>query len=455
MSAEPERSEPQDAAPRTGSGRHAARRTRGRHRARLLAMAAVPTALLMGTTIVPELAHAAVAGNTNCTPAPTTVTPVPKSQLTPVPGPTKAAAQEAGKAVPATFTAPQPPAGASQQQAARAVTSGVVQQAAAVQPGQVQSQDLIGTILGGIAGIFDPHHQNQSTPTPSPSPSSAAPGNAAPRVGAPVTPSTPAEGGAPAAPAPGAATPGTPGPSVAPSASPSGSASPSASAAASGSASASASAPASTSASPSMPVSPSAVASALANGDTRPLCPVDTTNLSAAGTLTGNVVPDQSWTLHTTKLSLYGAVFGGVYEVHSPTRTYRVLKFTVSSVDIDNLDMSTIENTAIGSKPAETFHVKGGPNTTSTMRNGPIVMYVESLSGELASLYGIPLPPLGTITLTPDTLPEWLYNLIGAIPIPIDMALTGVKAVQAGQFGGDLHIPGMQLYNDTQPYDGL
>jgi hypothetical protein len=182
---------------------------------------------------------------------------------------------------------------------------------------------------------------------------------------------------------------------------------------------------------------------------------VDTSKLAAAGALTGNVVPDQSWTLHTSKLSLYGAVFGGVYEVHSPTRTYRVLKFTVSSVDIDNLDMSTIQNTAVGGAPAKTFHVQAAPNSTSTMRNGPIVMYVESLSGQLASLYGIPLPPLGAITLTPDTLPTWLYDLIGAVPIPIDMALTGVKAVQAGQFGGDLHIPGMHLFNDDQPYDGL
>lgn len=140
--------------------------------------------------------------------------------------------------------------------------------------------------------------------------------------------------------------------------------------------------------------------------------------------------------------------------MHSPTTTYRVLKFTVNSVDIGDLDMSTIENTAAGGKPAKTFHVKGAPGSTSTMVNGPITMYVESLSGELAALYGIPLPPLGTITLTPDTLPQWLYNLIGAVPIPLDLTMTGVTAIQAGQFGGTLTIPGMHLYNDDTPYKG-
>jgi hypothetical protein len=433
-----EQAEPVLPAQRRSDGpRHAAPRERGRTRARLLAAAAVPTALLMGSTLAPNMASAVAPKGTACAPdQTTTITPVPKSQLTPVPAPTKAAATGTGRAVSATLSTPQAPAGLTQQQAATAVTSQVVQ-ASAVQPGTTQPQDLIGDILGGIAGIFDPNHQNATTPAPT-----------APKVGAPVTPSTPAAPSSAPSTAPQTApsatpSPGATTPSSTPSAAPSGSATPTPSASASASAA------------PSVAANPSAAAQALAGGDTRPNCVVDASGVQPAGVLSGNVVPDQSWTLHTTKLSLYGSVFGGVYEVHSPTRTYRVLKFTVSSVDIDNLDMSTIENTAAGGNPAETFHVKGAPGSTSTMRQGPITMYVESLSGELSSLYGIPIPPLGTITLTPDTLPEWLYNLIGAIPIPIDMSLTGVKAVQAGQFGGTLHIPGMHMYNDTTPYDGL
>ncbi|GAB2727379.1 hypothetical protein GCM10010442_56280 [Kitasatospora kifunensis] len=179
---------------------------------------------------------------------------------------------------------------------------------------------------------------------------------------------------------------------------------------------------------------------------------MDTSKLGAAAAQDGQVVPDQNWTLKSSKLALHGAVFGGVYEVHTPTTTKRVLKFTVSSVDIGDLDMSTIENTAVDGKPAETFHVQGAPGSTSTMTEGPVTMYVESLSGELSALFGIPLPPLGTITLTPDTLPTWLYDLIGAVPIPLDITMTGVTAIQAGQFGGTLHIPGMHMYNDTAPY---
>ncbi|WP_035845886.1 hypothetical protein [Kitasatospora azatica] len=456
----------------------------------------MPTALLMGSSMAPNLAAAAGSTSTACAPdSQTTVTQVPKSQLTPVPAPstaatatpskaaaptsaptkaataaptaapTKAAANGTGQAVSATLgTPPQAPAGVSPLQAASTVTNQVVQ-ASAVQPGTTQSQDLIGDILGGIAGIFDPNHQNQQTPQSTPAP-------AAPQVGAPVTPSTAAPSGSPSAapsakptaaptgaPTTAAPTPGAPAPSSAPGAAAGGSASAAPSSAPSGSSSVAPSGAASPSAgataSPTATASPSAVASALANGDARPLCAVDASGLKPAGVLGGQVVPDQSWTLHTSRLSLYGAVFGGVYEVHSPTRTYRVLKFTVSSVDIENLDMSTIENTATGKNPAQTFHVKGAPGSTSTMRQGPIIMYVESLSGDLASLYGIPLPDLGAITLTPDTLPQWLYNLIGSVPIPIDMALTKVKAVQAGQFGGNLHIPGMHMYNDDTPYDGL
>ncbi|GAA1250389.1 hypothetical protein GCM10009665_46360 [Kitasatospora nipponensis] len=181
---------------------------------------------------------------------------------------------------------------------------------------------------------------------------------------------------------------------------------------------------------------------------------MNTSKLSAAAASGGQVVPDQNWTLRSSRLALYGAVFGGVYEVQTPTTTKRVLKFTVSSVDIGDLDMSTIEDTATANSPAKTFHVKGAPGSTSTMRQGPITMYVESLSGDLAALYGIPLPDLGAITITPDTLPQWLFDLIGAIPIPIDMTMTKVTAVQAGQFGGTLTIPGMHLYNDDTPYGG-
>ncbi|MET8543861.1 hypothetical protein ABZW03_24910 [Kitasatospora sp. NPDC004799] len=174
---------------------------------------------------------------------------------------------------------------------------------------------------------------------------------------------------------------------------------------------------------------------------------MDARSLTAGAAAPGHVVPEQNWTLKTSRLALHGAAFHGVYDVKTPTSSKRVLKFVVDSVDIDDLDMSTLEGNGV------TFHVQGGPGTTSTMRKGPVTMYVERLSGHLSKVLGLPIPiDLGEITLTPDTLPRWLYDLIGAIPIPLDLELTGVTAKQAGQFGGTLHIPGMRLFNDDAPY---
>ncbi len=176
---------------------------------------------------------------------------------------------------------------------------------------------------------------------------------------------------------------------------------------------------------------------------------MSTKGLAAKAAPSGHVVPDQNWVLHSTRLALHGSVFNGVYDVTTESGTKRVLKFTTDSVDIENLDMSTIQI------PGLTFHVKSRQGSTSTMRNGPITMYVESLSGHLAAVYGLPIPiDLGPITLTPDTLPKWLWDLLGAVPIPLDLTLSDAKAVQAGQFGGDLTIPGMRLFNDKEPYDG-
>ncbi|MFD0570187.1 hypothetical protein ACFQ0T_14330 [Kitasatospora gansuensis] len=161
----------------------------------------------------------------------------------------------------------------------------------------------------------------------------------------------------------------------------------------------------------------------------------------------GHVVPEQNWTLRSTRLALHGSVFNGVYDVKTPSGTKRVLKFTTASVDIENLDMSTIQITG------KTFHVKSRPGSTSTMRQGPVTMYVESLSGHLAEVIGLPIPiDLGEITLTPNTLPKWLWDMLSTVPIPLDLTLTQAKAVQAGQFGGTLKIPGMHLFNDTTPY---
>ncbi|MCG6498592.1 hypothetical protein [Kitasatospora sp. A2-31] len=474
----PQEQQGRPAEPEQRSGRHAARRTpvRARLRGRALAMAAVPTALLMAATYTPNAAVAEPAAGKPCASAPDTPvqppavaeTPVPKSELPPpLPGPSVPLPADPTTAPAAPSTASSAPTAAPKTPAAP--TSGPISQApapasspasapvrsAAVEgSGKVVQAGLIDDVVGGITNLLNP----SASPSPSASTGSA---TAAPT--APSATTAPAAGNraaaAPAAPAAGAPAPAAPVPSSAagpaPAAAPSGhaaaapdptasaspgsgktAAKPSAGARATGSA-----APSSGARTPSASASPSA----------DPNCLVPLKGLSAGETPDNPIlVPDQNWTLQTSRLTLNHAVLMGVVKVQTPTGTKRVLKFVVDSVDIENLDMSTLEGNG------RTFHVKGAPGSVSTMRKGPVTMYVERMSGHLSKVLGLPVPiDLGELTLTPDgPLPQWLYDLIGKLEIPLWLEMTGVTAVQAGQFGGTLKIPGMRLYNDDTPYVG-
>ena len=170
--------------------------------------------------------------------------------------------------------------------------------------------------------------------------------------------------------------------------------------------------------------------------------PCDISNLAAPldTSVSPGEMPSVPWTLKSSNLELINTQFWGVVTVPTTAGPVRVLKFTAQAVNIGDLDMSTTQIN-------QDLHVQGGPGTTSTMTGGTVTMYVESLSGTLASAEGIPLGWLGVnLTLTPDTLPQWLYDLIGDVPIPLTLSFTDAVAVQAGQFGGNLTIPGMHLY---------
>ncbi|MER8104547.1 hypothetical protein [Kitasatospora sp. NPDC094016] len=465
------------------AGRHAAPRTpvRVRLRGRALAMAAVPTALLMAAAYTPNPAVAESTAGKPCGTAPATVpdvapleTPVPKSELPePPPGPStvpptapSTGASTGPSAIPtrtptgAPTQQPSAPAGTPSDGATPTGTAGTPATtppaARSAAPGgsdTVHQAGLIDDVLGGVNHLLDPGGSPSPTPsakstgTPAPATTQApAPAVPAPRADTPVQPQAPTTGapadGPPGTPPPAAGSgeqtpagdqaspaapaPATSGPAGGTTGKPSGKASPK-----------------TASATPSGTAAETPSSSPSAN----PNCAVDTSGLSAGAPATGDVVPQQNWTLATSRLALHGAAFHGVYDVRTPTGTKRVLKFVVDSVDIDNLDMSTLQGNG------KTFHVKGAPGSTSTMRKGPVTMYVERLSGHLSKVLGLPIPiDLGEITLTPDTLPRWLYDLIGSIPIPLDLELTGVTAKQAGQFGGTLTIPGMRLFNDDAPY---
>ncbi|MER6396345.1 hypothetical protein ABT263_09805 [Kitasatospora sp. NPDC001603] len=450
------------------SGRHAAPRTpvRVRLRGRALAMAAVPTALLMAAAYTPNAAIAETSAGKPCATAPDTAppvvaeTPVPKSELPPplpgpsVPLPESPATTPAGAPTGAPTSAPTgaptstpttvpgAPAPSSSPASApvRSATTGG-------SGGGVVQAGLIDDIVGGITNLIHP----SASASPSASATTAAP---APTQ-APVT--APAAGNRAVAPAAATQAPAAPAPSGATTPPAAGSGTPSPAATTPGakastpgakaSGKPSAGAKGTGSATPSGPATPSASGTPTKD----PNCLVPMKGL-AAGEKTDNaiLVPDQNWTLQTSRLTLNHAVLMGVVKVQTPTGTKRVLKFVVDSVDIENLDMSTLEGNG------KTFHVKGAPGSVSTMRKGPVTMYVEKLSGHLSKVLGLPIPiDLGELTLTPDgPLPQWLYDLIGKLELPLWLEMTGVTAVQSGQFGGTLKIPGMQLYNDDKPYVG-
>ncbi|WP_217254500.1 hypothetical protein [Streptomyces sp. AC602_WCS936] len=153
-------------------------------------------------------------------------------------------------------------------------------------------------------------------------------------------------------------------------------------------------------------------------------CPVATD--AVAGVDNSIPLPEEPWHLEASSLLLKGASYEGIVEVKTASgNTKKVLKYVISNgTDIGDLHQ-IVKDEQIG----KTYHVQAAEGSTSTIRDGDTVMYTESISGNL----------LGLIPITFD--PEH--------PPPLDIPLiyfTDVKVVQAGQFGGTLHIPGMQQY---------
>ncbi|GGQ25481.1 hypothetical protein ACFFKE_17795 [Streptomyces mutabilis] len=153
-------------------------------------------------------------------------------------------------------------------------------------------------------------------------------------------------------------------------------------------------------------------------------CPVAT---DAEGGVDNTVpLPDDPWYLNASSLLLKGASYKGVVEVKTANgTTKKVLKYVISG----GTDIGDLHQTVKDEQAGKTYHVQAAEGSTSTIRDGDTVMYTESISGNL----------LGLIPITFD--PEH--------PPPLDIPLiyfTKVTVVQAGQFGGTLHIPGLHQY---------
>ncbi|MFD7338989.1 hypothetical protein ACFV98_23690 [Streptomyces violascens] len=158
-------------------------------------------------------------------------------------------------------------------------------------------------------------------------------------------------------------------------------------------------------------------------------CPTaDPKALAAAKQASGvPTLPTQPWILKSSKLTLSGLNYEGIVEVKAGDTTKKVLKFTASSVDIDNLDQQVYGPVVDGSPT--TAHVVARSGSQSTIRNGTVTMYTEELKGNLFGL--IP------VTFSPATPP----------PLNVPYAFfTNVTVRQAGQFGGTLTVPGLHNY---------
>ncbi|MEV0279148.1 hydrogenase expression protein HypF [Streptomyces sp. NPDC050610] len=132
-------------------------------------------------------------------------------------------------------------------------------------------------------------------------------------------------------------------------------------------------------------------------------------------------LPNQPWTLKSDLITMHNLQYHGVVNLRTADgRTKQALKFTMNSASIHNLDQTADQG--VGGKRT---YVRGGKGTTSTI-DGGITMYTESLKGNLFGL----LP----VTFTPDFPP----------PItPPEIFFSDFTAIQAGQFGGTLRIPGL------------
>ncbi|MFI8193106.1 hypothetical protein ACIF8T_30770 [Streptomyces sp. NPDC085946] len=153
-------------------------------------------------------------------------------------------------------------------------------------------------------------------------------------------------------------------------------------------------------------------------------CPVAT---DAEGGVDNTVpLPDDPWYLQASSLLLKGADYQGIVEVRTANGTVKkVLKYVIS----DGTDIGDLHQLVDDKQSGKTYHVQAAKGSTSTITGGDTIMYTESISGNLLGL--IP------VTFDPENPPP--------LNIPL-IYFTDVKVTQAGQFGGTLHVPGLHQY---------
>ncbi|MEI5101485.1 hypothetical protein RB200_26950 [Streptomyces sp. PmtG] len=134
-------------------------------------------------------------------------------------------------------------------------------------------------------------------------------------------------------------------------------------------------------------------------------------------------IPNQPWHLEASSLLLMGADYQGVVNLTMPDgRKKQVLKYVIKS-GTNIGDLHQIVEGPGGKK----YHVQAAKGSMSTIRDGVTTMYTERISGKLFGAF--------PVTFDPEHPPPPLN-------IPV-IYFTDVKVQQAGQFGGTLTIPGL------------
>ncbi|MFG2556811.1 hypothetical protein [Streptomyces sp. NPDC048581] len=138
------------------------------------------------------------------------------------------------------------------------------------------------------------------------------------------------------------------------------------------------------------------------------------------------LVPDDPWYLEASSLTLKGADYQGIVEVKTASgKTKKVLKYVIS----DGTDIGDLHQIVKDKQSGKTHHVQAREGSKSTITDGKTVMYTESISGNLLGLIPVTFDPEHP---PPLNIP-WIY-------------FTNVKVTQAGQFGGTLTVPGLHQY---------
>lgn len=103
---------------------------------------------------------------------------------------------------------------------------------------------------------------------------------------------------------------------------------------------------------------------------------------------TSSRLPNSPWQLESSMLSLHGLDFKGIVQVRTHDGSLKkVLKFTAKGVDIKDLHQM------VEGPGGTRMHVEARKGSTSTIRQGTVTMYTEELRGNLFGIIPIVFSP--------------------------------------------------------------